>query len=43
MNILSLIFESLVMKVKAFMIPTKLLKVTFIKNILESIYNYNYI
>ena len=44
MNISSLIFESMNMKVKAFMIYQQMvLKVTFIKNMLESIYDYNYI
>ena len=43
MNISSLIFESLDMKVKAFIIPKNTMKVTFIKNILENIYDYNYI
>ena len=44
MNISSLIFESIDMQVKAFMIYQQMvLKVKFIKNILESIYDYNYI
>ena len=41
MNISSLIFKSLDMKVKAFMIPTNT-KGNNYKNILESIYYYNY-
>ena len=43
MNISSLIFESLDMKVKDFMIPTNTIEGNIYKNILESIYYYNYI
>ena len=43
MNISSLIFESMYMKVKAFMIPTHTIEGNIYKNILESIYDYNYI
>ena len=43
MNISSLIFESLDMKVKAFMIPTNTIESDIYKNVLESIYDYNYI
>ena len=43
MNISSLIFESLDMKVKAFMIPTNTMEGNIYKNILERIYYYNYI
>ena len=43
-TISSLIFESLDMKVKAFMIPTNTIEGNiYKKNILESIYDYNYI
>ena len=43
MNISNLIFESMYMKVKAFMIPTHTIEGKIYKNILESIYDYNYI
>ena len=47
MNILSLIFESLDMKVKSFMIPTNTIEGSIYKNIgylkAENLYDYNYI
>ena len=43
MNISSLIFEISDMKVKAFMIPTNTIEGNIYKNILERIYDYNYI